>query len=184
MAEILPRCKRDYPLPPPINRGEVDGLREEKIESKVDKKPASSPVFFLFLQQVSLSPSCSQRLQATLPPARLPLSPPHLFLSIESTSFFLHNGSSPSTPSFSFSSFSSIGSSSTDLHSHNRLYHRHFHQPSSLPATKHTPPVPPLYLLRIFFSFFLPALPPITSSNRRSHHRTTSPPWSDHHRAW
>jgi len=35
MAEILPRCRRDYPLPPPINRGGFHGLREEKIGSKV-----------------------------------------------------------------------------------------------------------------------------------------------------
>ena len=38
--EILPRCRRDYPLPPPINRGSVDDLREKKIERKVGRKPA------------------------------------------------------------------------------------------------------------------------------------------------
>jgi len=89
-----------------------------KSSPKLTKKPASSPVFFFFfcnksLSLHSLSP-CSQRLQATLPPARLPPSPPHLFLSTESTFFFLHNDSSPSTPSFSFSFFSSIGSNNTD----------------------------------------------------------------------
>jgi len=47
-AEISPHCRRDYPLPPPINIGWVYGLREEKIESKVDKKPTSYPVFFFF----------------------------------------------------------------------------------------------------------------------------------------
>ena len=45
MAEILPRFRRDYPLPPPINRGGVDGLRGEKIELKVGRKPAF-PVHF------------------------------------------------------------------------------------------------------------------------------------------
>ena len=44
---------------------------------------------------------------------------------------------------------------------------------NSSPTAKHTPLVP-LSLLQIFFSFFLPALPPATSCNRRSHHRTTS----------
>jgi len=34
-AEIFPQCRQDCPLPPPINRGGVDGLREEKIELKV-----------------------------------------------------------------------------------------------------------------------------------------------------
>jgi len=51
-AEILPRCRRDYPLPPPINRGSVDDLREEKIGSKNQKKLASLPRFcsiFLYL---------------------------------------------------------------------------------------------------------------------------------------
>jgi len=39
-AEIFPQCRQDCPLPPPINRGGVDGLREEKIELKVGWKPA------------------------------------------------------------------------------------------------------------------------------------------------
>ena len=42
---LLPRCKRDYPLPPHINRGSVDDLREEKIGSKIGKKPTfTAPV--------------------------------------------------------------------------------------------------------------------------------------------
>jgi len=45
-AEILPRCRRDYPLPPPINRDSVDDLREEKIESKFDKKKTATPLYF------------------------------------------------------------------------------------------------------------------------------------------
>jgi len=44
---------------------------------------------------------------------------------------------------------------------------------NSSPAAKHTPPVG-LSLQHIFFSIFLPALPPATSSNRRPHHRTSS----------
>jgi len=47
-AEILPRCRRDYPLPPPINRDSVDDPREEKIESKFDKKNSHTPLFFSF----------------------------------------------------------------------------------------------------------------------------------------
>jgi len=39
-AEIFPQCRQDWPLPPPINRGGVNGLREEKIELKVGRKPA------------------------------------------------------------------------------------------------------------------------------------------------
>jgi len=39
-AKILPLCRRDYPLPPPINRGSVDDLREKKIECKLGRKPA------------------------------------------------------------------------------------------------------------------------------------------------
>jgi len=104
-AENFPLCRRDW----------LDGLREEKIGSKNRKKPASSPVFSAAsLSLYTLSPPCSQRLQATLPPARLSPSPPHLSLSTERSSFFLHGGSSQSTPPFSFYSFSSIGSSSTD----------------------------------------------------------------------
>jgi len=44
---------------------------------------------------------------------------------------------------------------------------------NSSPVAKHTPPVG-LSLQQIFFSIFLPALPPATSSNRRPHHRTSS----------
>ena len=67
-AEILPRCRRDYPLPPPINRGWVDGLREEKFRSKIWKKPAPiAPVS-------AVSPSLSPPLQP--PPPSSPPAPP------------------------------------------------------------------------------------------------------------
>jgi len=42
-AEIWPRCRRDYPLPPPINRGWVYGLIEEKIWSKISQKTSHFP---------------------------------------------------------------------------------------------------------------------------------------------
>jgi len=45
MAEILSRCRWDYPLPPPINRGGFDILEEEKIRSKNRQKPAFSAQF-------------------------------------------------------------------------------------------------------------------------------------------
>ena len=44
MTEILPRYRRDFLLPPPINRGGVDGMKEKKKGSKYQKKPAFSPV--------------------------------------------------------------------------------------------------------------------------------------------
>jgi len=47
-AEILPRCRRDYPLPPPINRGWVYGLREDKIGSKISQKISLFPVSATF----------------------------------------------------------------------------------------------------------------------------------------
>jgi len=56
-AEIFPQCKKDFSLPPPINEGAVQGLKEEKIECKVGRKPAfpiqfsgnHSFLFFLYL---------------------------------------------------------------------------------------------------------------------------------------
>ena len=60
MAEILPRCRRDYPLPPPINRGFVDDLSEEKIGSKVGHKPALLPPFLQFFFTLSLRCSSHQ----------------------------------------------------------------------------------------------------------------------------
>jgi len=39
-AEIFLHCRKDFPLPPPINRGGFYGVREEKIKSKNHKKPA------------------------------------------------------------------------------------------------------------------------------------------------
>jgi len=50
-AEILPRYRRDYPLQPPINRGSIGDLREEKLGSKVSQKTIFSSgfcTFFLF----------------------------------------------------------------------------------------------------------------------------------------
>jgi len=44
-AKILPRCRRDYPLLLPINRGSVDDLREKKIKCKVGQKPAFPALF-------------------------------------------------------------------------------------------------------------------------------------------
>jgi len=58
-TEILPRCGRDYPLPPLINRGSVDDLSEEKIGSKVSQKtsffPVSAHFFSLSLSTASLA---------------------------------------------------------------------------------------------------------------------------------
>jgi len=44
-AEILPRCRRDYPLSPAINKGWFYGMREEKSGSKISQKISFSPVF-------------------------------------------------------------------------------------------------------------------------------------------
>jgi len=54
-VEIFFMCRHDYPLRSPINRGGFHVLREEKIESKVNKK-GLPPLFFSF-SVVSLS-SC------------------------------------------------------------------------------------------------------------------------------
>ena len=72
-AESFPQRRQDFPLSPPINRGGFDGLRKEKIGSKIRKKPTSLSLY-------TLSPLCSQQLQATLPLTRLPLSPPLITL--------------------------------------------------------------------------------------------------------
>jgi len=64
-AEILPRCRRDYPLSPPINRGWFYGLREEKTGSKISQK-ISFLFFFqptLSLLSLSLSPAASSALE-------------------------------------------------------------------------------------------------------------------------
>jgi len=57
-AEIFMYCRKDCPLPPPINKGGFYGLREEKIRSKNHKKPASPcfhfPSFPISLLQLSL----------------------------------------------------------------------------------------------------------------------------------
>ena len=68
-VEIFSMCRQDYPLRSPINRGGL-ALREEKIESKVNKKIASLPCFSPFLSSLSLLAISLPHLQ---PP---PLSPP------------------------------------------------------------------------------------------------------------
>jgi len=82
-------------------------------------------------------------------------------ISLSFLSFSLYHGLRP--PPFLPTSF------------HHRLHYQ-WSLNSSL-AAKQTPSVP-LPLLQIFFSFFLPALPPETSSNYRPHHcaRYSSPP--------
>jgi len=68
MAEIFPRCRRDYPLPPPIKRGGFDRLEEEKIGSKISQKIGLFPVsatfslFFCF----SFSLHCCNHRQHTI----------------------------------------------------------------------------------------------------------------------
>ena len=52
-ANILPRCRQNYPLRSPIIRGEFDGPREEKIGSKVSQKTCFFG-FFTFLLSFSL----------------------------------------------------------------------------------------------------------------------------------
>ena len=64
MAEILPRCRPDYPLPPPINRGFFDDLSEEKIWSKFGHKPALLPLFQQFFF-TTLSPPFQPPTEAT-----------------------------------------------------------------------------------------------------------------------
>jgi len=68
-VEIFSMCRQDYPLRSPINRVGL-ALREEKIESKVNKKTASLPCFSPFLSSLSLLAISLPHLQ---PP---PLSPP------------------------------------------------------------------------------------------------------------
>jgi len=52
-VEMFFLCRKDYPLPPPINRGGFHGLSWKKIGSKVDQKPAFLPRIFPFLSSVS-----------------------------------------------------------------------------------------------------------------------------------
>jgi len=58
-AEIFLHCRKDFPLPPPINRGGFDGLREEKIGSKISQKISSFPVSAIFSLFFFLSYSTS-----------------------------------------------------------------------------------------------------------------------------
>jgi len=51
-AEIFPQCRQDCPLPPLINRGGFQALREKKTRSKVSHKISLFPVSATF----SLSP--------------------------------------------------------------------------------------------------------------------------------
>ena len=67
-AKIFSLCRQDFPLPPPINRGEFHGLREEKSGSKVSQKTSLPP-----------SPRCR-------------------FSSSASASFFLRHRKSTSSP--------------------------------------------------------------------------------------
>jgi len=105
-AEIFPHCRQDCSLPRPITRGGFDGLRKEKIRSKVSQKSASS--WFLppsLCLSLSLRPPNSQtRPPPPLSPAWPPPSPPHLSLSTIHFSFFLHSGSSPLASPLTFSS--------------------------------------------------------------------------------
>jgi len=56
-AEIFPQCRQDYPLPPPINRGGFQGLKEEKIRSKVSQKISIFSVSATFSLSFCLSRS-------------------------------------------------------------------------------------------------------------------------------
>jgi hypothetical protein len=76
-AEILPRCGRDYLLPPPINRGSVNDRREEKIGSKVGKNQPPLPSFCSFSLSLSLSIRRSSH-QPKPPSASTSLASPHL----------------------------------------------------------------------------------------------------------
>jgi len=69
-VEIFLHCRQDCPLPPPINRGGCDGMREEKIRSKISQKSSFSLVFFSFQPtfsllslSLSLSPAASSALE-------------------------------------------------------------------------------------------------------------------------
>jgi hypothetical protein len=53
-AEIFTKCRKDFSLPPTINRGRFHGPREEKIGSKVGQKPAPLPPFLQFFLSLSL----------------------------------------------------------------------------------------------------------------------------------
>jgi len=58
-AAIFPQCRQDYPLPPPINRGGFQGLKEEKIRSKVSQKISIFSVSATFSLSFCLSLSLS-----------------------------------------------------------------------------------------------------------------------------
>ena len=90
-AEILPRCRRDYPLLPPINRLSVDGLREEQNWVQIRRKTSHLPCFSSFsavsLSLLSPSQSCLHPPPPFSPPARQPSSPPHFSLSTNASPF-------------------------------------------------------------------------------------------------
>ena len=144
------RCRQECPLLPPINTGGFQGLKRKKIGSKVSQKISLFPVPATFSLSLSLSlcvcvcaRACASSQQPTaatnthITSLTTTLSTT-LSLSTNCFSLFLHNSSSPSTPSFSFSSFSSTGNNniSTDLHRHHQLDHHHLNQPSSSPAAE------------------------------------------------
>jgi len=96
-AAIFLQRRQDWPFPPLINRGSVDDLREEKIGSTIGEKPATSPVFLLFLLSLSLSLSlsilslsqpCLQPAPPLSPPVGQPSSPPQFSLSTDASPFF------------------------------------------------------------------------------------------------
>jgi len=152
-AEILPQCRRNYPLPPPINRGWCYGLREEKIESKISQKTSFSPVFLPanVLSLLSLSLPCCffspWRPHRNLPPpptdgvsasprTRILTGDRHsyreVFLQFSADSLLLH---------LFLSSSAQAANTATDLHLHlhNRIYHHHCHQPSFSPVAEQPP---------------------------------------------
>jgi len=175
-AEILHRYRREYPLPPPINRGGFHGLREEKIGSKVSQKTS----FFSFCTVLSLLSLSTVAFSTTTLITDLP--------TISSTTGSQHNHQpttkshrrflSPFCSPFCFILLLLLlpllpTTISTTVLTQPLTISTTSGRLNSSPAAKHTPSVP-LSLLQIFFSFFLPTLPPTTSSNRRSHYHTTS----------
>jgi len=70
-AAIFPQCRQDYPLPPPINRGGFQGLKEEKIRSKVSQKISIFSVSTTFSLSFCLSLSLRRGLRSPpfLPPS-------------------------------------------------------------------------------------------------------------------
>jgi len=163
-AANFPQCRQECPLLPPINTGGFQGLKRKKIGSKVSQKISLFPVPATFSMCVCVcARACASSQQPTAATNTLITSltttlSTTLSLSTNCFSLFLHSSSSPSTPSFSFSSFSSTCSNniSTDLHRHHQLDHHHLNQPSSSPAAKQ-PLWSPLSLLCNFLFLLSPS---------------------------